>query len=104
MQTCRCVGKVVLIGVLVSGLFLGPRTASAQAQGAATRQAQIQRGEYLVTVGGCHDCHSPKRMTPQGPEPDPARLLSGYPAETALPAIPAGVVGPTQWGACSPTT
>jgi hypothetical protein len=40
----------------------------------------IKRGDYLVNAIGCHDCHSPKIMTPNGPEPDPERLLSGFPA------------------------
>lgn len=40
----------------------------------------IKRGEYLVTIGGCNDCHSPKKMTDQGPVPDPELLLSGHPA------------------------
>lgn len=47
----------------------------------------IKRGSYLVTVGACHDCHSPKIMTPQGPEPDPSRLLSGHPSEDKIPKI-----------------
>lgn len=45
----------------------------------------IKRGEYLVVAGGCHDCHSPKLFTPNGPEPDPERLLSGFPEGTKLP-------------------
>lgn len=40
-----------------------------------------QRGEYLVTFAGCHDCHSPKEDSPQGPVMIKERLLSGYPAE-----------------------
>ncbi len=36
---------------------------------------------------GCNDCHSPKIMTPQGPAPDPARMLSGYPADEKLATI-----------------
>ena len=31
--------------------------------------------------------------------PDTTRLLSGHPAETQLPTLPAGVIGPGQWGA-----
>lgn len=50
----------------------------------------IKRGEHLVTVSACHDCHSPKIMTPLGPEPDPERLLSGHPQDEPLPSIPAG--------------
>ena len=44
----------------------------------------IARGQYLTTVSGCHDCHSPKVMTPEGPEPDPERLLSGHPRNEKL--------------------
>ena len=58
---------------------------------------QVKRGEMLATFGGCHDCHSPKTMTPQGPVPDPARLLSGYPAGQAVPAIPAGALAQGKW-------
>ena len=42
-------------------------------------------GEHLVTIGGCHDCHSPKKMTDRGPAIDSALLLSGHPAQ--LPEI-----------------
>jgi len=53
------------------------------------KEELIKRGGYLVTIGACHDCHSPKIMTPEGPEPDPSRLLSGHPVESPVPAIPA---------------
>lgn len=39
-----------------------------------------RRGAYLVMVGGCDDCHSPKRFGPQGPELIPELRLSGYPS------------------------
>jgi hypothetical protein len=48
----------------------------------------IKRGKYLVTIGACHDCHSPKVMTPAGPEPDTTRLLSGHPKDETIPPIP----------------
>lgn len=51
------------------------------------RDDTVRYGEYLVAGVGCHDCHSPKVMTPQGPIPDTTRLLSGHPAGTQLPAI-----------------
>lgn len=47
--------------------------------------AKVRRGEYLVTVGVCDDCHSPKTMGPKGPEIDPERRLSGYPSQRPLP-------------------
>jgi hypothetical protein len=40
-----------------------------------------KRGEYLVEIMGCHDCHSPKVFGPQGPTLDTERLLSGHPAD-----------------------
>lgn len=41
----------------------------------------VKRGAYLVTIMGCNDCHSPKKMGPHGPEFDTDRLLSGHPAD-----------------------
>lgn len=68
---------------------------------AATADAPsiLDRGAYLVTLGGCHDCHSPKVFTDHGPELDPARLMSGHPATATLASIPSGTFGPQQWGA-----
>jgi mono/diheme cytochrome c family protein len=37
-------------------------------------------GEHIVTIAACHDCHTPKIMTPFGPDFDSSRLLSGHPA------------------------
>ncbi|WP_370477760.1 diheme cytochrome c-553 [Tamlana flava] len=45
----------------------------------------VERGEYLVDLGGCHHCHSPKIMTERGPLPNPKLLLSGHPADEVLP-------------------
>jgi hypothetical protein len=60
---------------------------------------KIERGEYLVTVSGCHDCHSPKIMTEIGPMPDPNRLLIGHPADQKIPEFPGEVLGLDKWGA-----
>jgi mono/diheme cytochrome c family protein len=59
----------------------------------------MSRGEYLVTVSGCHDCHSPKVFTPKGPMPDMTKPLSGAPAEAKLPDVPKGSIAPDKWGA-----
>lgn len=50
-----------------------------------SQEELIKRGAYLTTIGACHDCHSPKVMTPHGPEPDPTRLLSGHPKNEPIP-------------------
>jgi len=57
----------------------------------------IKRGGYLVSYGGCNDCHTPKLFTPQGPKPGRNRLLSGHPSDAKLPDIPQGIVGPKIW-------
>jgi mono/diheme cytochrome c family protein len=46
---------------------------------------QVDRGEYLVKLGGCTDCHTPKRMTDQGPVDDETMFLAGHPQSTKLP-------------------
>src|SRR5215212_10710217 len=47
-----------------------------------TRAQQIARGQYLVTIGGCNDCHTPWIMQPNGkPGPDMSRSLSGHPQQ-----------------------
>lgn len=52
--------------------------------GYETREAW---GEHLVTVGGCNDCHTPKKMTPHGPDLDSSLMLSGHPAQMPPPDI-----------------
>src|SRR5690348_13341851 len=47
----------------------------------------IQRGSYLVTTMLCDDCHSPKRMGPNGPELIPELRLSGYRHDGQLPPV-----------------
>ena len=89
------------LGVAAVGLVSAVSIASVAMAQSASPNSQVKRGEYLVTFGGCHDCHSPKVMTPNGPAPDKTRLLSGHRADAQLPPIPAGVVGaaPNQWAA-----
>jgi hypothetical protein len=51
--------------------------------------AVVKRGEYLVSTSGCHDCHTPWKMGPNGPEPDMSRMLSGHPEDLEVPPPPA---------------
>jgi mono/diheme cytochrome c family protein len=56
---------------------------------AAQKKAELARGEHLVLIGACNDCHTPLKMGPNGPEPDMARMLSGHPEGMPLPPAPA---------------
>jgi mono/diheme cytochrome c family protein len=95
--------KIAVTGCLMMGLFsfiLAPKISFAAEQKAAGgKEVLIERGLYLVTVGACNDCHSPKKMTPNGPVLDEARLLSGQPADEKLPEVPLNIFGPDKWGA-----
>ena len=48
---------------------------------------QVSYGEHLVTIVGCNDCHTPKKMTSMGPVPDTSLLLSGHPASVPAPDV-----------------
>ncbi len=56
----------------------------------------VERGRYLVTLGGCNDCHTPWEMGPEGPHPDLTRTLSGHPADLEMPPAPVAL-GPWTW-------
>jgi mono/diheme cytochrome c family protein len=58
---------------------------------AAPAQTAVERGKMLVIGGACHDCHTPKKLGPKGPEPDMDRMLSGHPEgiKIAAPFKPA---------------
>lgn len=62
-----------------------------------TQQELIARGKYLVTTGGCDDCHTPKIYTANGPVTDTTRLLSGFQQGGTLPALDVKYVAPGNW-------
>lgn len=49
----------------------------------------VERGRYLVATLGCHDCHTPMKLGPNGPEPDMERALSGHPEGLEVGPAPA---------------
>jgi len=58
-----------------------PKVASATTTNYGGYESAELWGEHLVTVSACHDCHSPKKMTPNGLEIDSNLLLSGHPSQ-----------------------
>src|SRR5204862_7136714 len=95
--TALIVAAVVLTAVLstaaVGASNTGGVDAQARPEAAAkkqtTEQQQIARGEYLVEIMGCHDCHTPAKLGPNGPEQDRSRALSGHPEQLIMPPAPA---------------
>ena len=85
--------KLVWFGLLaLAALAAAAFTASSAHDTSAER---AKRGEYLVKIMGCNDCHTPWQLGPNGPEPDMSRMLSGHPEQVGpLPPVqaPAGYV------------
>lgn len=50
-------------------------------------QSLPEYGKHLVTIGGCHDCPTPKKMGSNGPELDMDLALSGHPAAMPFPEV-----------------
>jgi mono/diheme cytochrome c family protein len=82
----------VRIALVVAASFARAGEPSA----AAAASEALARGKYLVTVAGCNDCHTPLKMTPQGPGPDMDRMLSGHPETLVMPTAPTLPDGPWQ--------
>ena len=82
----------MVIGIITGTLFLINCTGvvNNEKEAAATAGAentlnggfasQEAWGEHLVVIGGCNDCHTPKKMSDHGPVLDTALWLSGHPA------------------------
>jgi len=54
--------------------FLTATMVALSSFGAVADEAQVKRGEYLVTIGGCNDCHTPGYFFGK---PDMSRFLGG---------------------------
>ena len=95
-QSIRTATLVAIIfGSLAPIAWAAARGTKARGDG-TPKDAQIARGKYLVTIGGCNDCHTPWKMGEHGPEPDTSRLLSGHPEEMVMPPGPKADM---PWGA-----
>jgi mono/diheme cytochrome c family protein len=96
LGAAKVVGVLVLTGAVL--LAVGATAISAQQGSAAATSTgaakaggggAVARGKYLVMTSGCHDCHTPQKMGPNGPEPDVSHMLAGHPADVSLPPPPA---------------
>jgi mono/diheme cytochrome c family protein len=91
MRNVRCGVAALGVAALASGIVAaGCSTTEANPPHVTSVDARLERGKYLVTVGGCNDCHTPLKMGPKGPEPDMDRMLSGHPETFPIEQPPAG--------------
>ena len=95
--------KSILIIMLIAGVIsvgivsCDSRKTNQPATATLSNDSLVKRGNYLVTISGCDDCHSPKKFGAHGPEIDMDKRFSGYPANRAFPkydtnAVNRGVV------------
>ena len=64
--TAIIAAAILLTAVLSTASLRADGAGGAEPQTAAAKKAQIARGEYLVEIMGCHDCHTPAKMGPFG--------------------------------------
>jgi mono/diheme cytochrome c family protein len=90
-----------LTAVLLSGMVA---RAVPQSTSSLSDNPDIARGKYLVSIMGCHDCHTPLKLGPRGPEPDLDRALTGHPEQLVMPPPPALPAGPWAWSGAATST
>lgn len=89
--------KMLIIGMMVisaAGLVIACTSGSAKGKESKpmTQTELVKRGEYLVNAVGCDDCHSPKKMGPNGPEIIEDLRFSGYPSERIINKVDSNTV------------
>jgi hypothetical protein len=88
-----CLSRVAVlmlipVAVAVSGCNTAPPAqapSTSEVPAAAPAVSQVERGKNLIIGGGCHDCHTPKKMGPKGVEFDMDLQLSGHPESAGVP-------------------
>lgn len=64
------------LGITIAALLLGASC--------ATAETPVERGQYLVNLGGCMDCHTPGYFLGK---PDMARYLGGSEVGFEIPGV-----------------
>jgi hypothetical protein len=89
--------SLAAIVVIASSIFIiysctnDPKTESPEPSTAKTTyggfESQVKWGEHILLVSACHDCHTPKKMTPQGPVENMDLALAGHMAGSPIPDV-----------------
>jgi hypothetical protein len=88
-----CLSRVAVVSLIPVAVAVAGCNAAPPAQAPSTSEvpaaapavSQVERGRMLIIGGGCHDCHTPKKVGPNGPEADMDRMLSGHPESEGVP-------------------
>jgi len=83
---------IVVLGLVVVAIFVvGINISSGR------HDEMINRGKYLVELGDCNMCHTPKVMGAMGLELDSTRLLSGHPQDGHVSEYTAEAMNNEGW-------
>ena len=77
-------GSSRLLGWLAVALMVAVAMLTMSARDGFAQDTQIRRGQYLVTLGGCNDCHTPGYFFGK---PDMARMLGGSEVGFEIPGL-----------------
>ena len=86
--TTALIAAAILLTAVLSTATLDAQSSGTGGAVSSAKTSQIARGKYLVDIMGCHDCHTPMKLGPNGPEWDMTRALSGHPETLVMPAAP----------------
>lgn len=96
MRKVRLV-SVFLVIVFAAVVLIQAGCSNSKEEKVPTQAERIEHGKYLVELGGCNDCHSPKVMTEMGPVPDTTMLLSGHPADELVENVDPAMLNSKMW-------
>lgn len=92
--------SVLLVLIFLFMIFFQFNCVQQQGEKTMSKEAQIERGKFLVMIGDCNICHSPKVFTDMGPMIDSTKFLSGYQAGSPLPPL-SELAGVKNWVSAS---
>ena len=84
MKTILFALAITVFMAVISCTDKKPNETAATTPPKTTTKDIVKRGEYLVGILGCNDCHSAKRMGARGPEIIPETMLAGFPASRPI--------------------
>ena len=93
----KCIIGISFFAFFAALIFSQLNCTQQQEDKTMSKETSVERGKYLVDLGGCNDCHSPKVMTQMGPVPDTTRLLSGSPGPITSTNFDPKIVAQGQW-------
>lgn len=102
MKPLSFLSSVCILFFVIVVIFFSCEAASGKSNEPATQQAMVEKGAYLITIGGCNDCHTPKIMTPTGMSFDSSKLLAGHIADEKIPPPDKSFFIPGNWTGSSP--